>query len=438
MQVVCERRVVATTALVLAAVLSIADVSRADSFTPGDLVVYRVGDESAPLANTGNPVFLDEYTTNGDFIQSIALPTVASGNNHPLIASGTAESEGMLTRSIDGQYLLLTGYSISPPSAMKLADTAAADVPRVVGRVGFDGKVDTSTVLTDFSDSNNPRCAVSIDGTGVWLAGASGGVRYTTIGSTSSVSLSSDSKNLQAISIFGGQLYASSQKGDLRVATVGSGLPTTAGQHIVNLPGFPTTGAPDGFFLADLDSTPGFDTLYVADDTTNDGEIQKYSLVDGSWTATGVITAAYVRGLAATVSGKTVTLYATSNGLKGISGTLYMYEDRSGYNGLVSGVATTIASALSSQGFRGVALAPEPGAVDPTPTPTTTPGGTCVGDCDGSGDVSVSDLIAMVNIALGSAPIDGCLAGDTNGDGTISVPEIVTAVGSALNGCTAG
>jgi hypothetical protein len=267
------RRLRAVAALIVAALCAPA-VGHADAFSPGDLVIYRVGDESAPLANTGNPVFLDEYTTNGDFVQTIAVPSTASGTNHPLIASGTAESEGMLTRSVDGRYLLLTGYGVAPPSAVKLADTAAADVPRVIGRVGFDGKVDTSTVLSDFSDGNNPRAAVSPDGLRIWLAGAAGGVRYTTFGASSSQQLSTDSKNVQFVGIFGGQLYASSQKGDLRIATVGSGLPTTAGQSMVNLPGFPTVGAPDGFFFADLDGTPGFDTLYVADDTTNDGEIQ--------------------------------------------------------------------------------------------------------------------------------------------------------------------
>lgn len=59
----------------------------------------------------------------------------------------------------------------------------------------------------------------------------------------------------------------------------------------------------------------------------------------------------------------------------------------------------------------------------------------CVGDCDGSGDVTVNELIAMVNIALGNAPLSTCLAGDANGSGDITVNEIVQAVSSALTGC---
>ncbi|MFQ5665091.1 MAG: hypothetical protein ACE5I7_01540 [Candidatus Binatia bacterium] len=59
----------------------------------------------------------------------------------------------------------------------------------------------------------------------------------------------------------------------------------------------------------------------------------------------------------------------------------------------------------------------------------------CVGDCNGDGQVTVNELITMVNIALGNADVSTCTAGDANGDGGITVNEIVTAVNNALNGC---
>src|SRR5262252_11202516 len=80
-------------------------------FTPGNLVVYRVGTGSGSLVNTGNQVFLDEFTPAGALVQSIAVPTAPSAPNQPLIASGTATSEGLLTRSADGHYLVLAGYN---------------------------------------------------------------------------------------------------------------------------------------------------------------------------------------------------------------------------------------------------------------------------------------------------------------------------------------
>ena len=62
-------------------------------------------------------------------------------------------------------------------------------------------------------------------------------------------------------------------------------------------------------------------------------------------------------------------------------------------------------------------------------------GGGCVGDCDGSGDVTVDEILKMVNIALGNDTLDQCEAGDGNMDGQITVDEILTAVNNALNGC---
>jgi hypothetical protein len=59
----------------------------------------------------------------------------------------------------------------------------------------------------------------------------------------------------------------------------------------------------------------------------------------------------------------------------------------------------------------------------------------CPGDCDASGDVTVDEVLTMVNIALGNANVSTCLAGDANHDGQISVDEILTAVNNALNGC---
>ncbi len=80
------------------------------AFTPGDLVVYRVGTGTGALGSGSTAVFLDEYSPTGTLVQSIPLPTALSGSNNPLTASGTATSEGNLSVSQDGSHLLLTGY----------------------------------------------------------------------------------------------------------------------------------------------------------------------------------------------------------------------------------------------------------------------------------------------------------------------------------------
>jgi hypothetical protein len=57
----------------------------------------------------------------------------------------------------------------------------------------------------------------------------------------------------------------------------------------------------------------------------------------------------------------------------------------------------------------------------------------CVGDCNGDG--AVSELITIVDIALGNLPISACVAGDSNGDCLITIDEIITAVNNTLSGC---
>jgi hypothetical protein len=87
----------------------------------------------------------------------------------------------------------------------------------------------------------------------------------------------------------------------------------------------------------------------------------------------------------------------------------------------------------------------------PTPTPTDTPADTptqtpwpidtetptpsCPGDCDGNGQVTVGELVTLVNIALGSTPPSACMAGDTDSSNDITVDEIIAAVNGALAGC---
>ncbi len=60
---------------------------------------------------------------------------------------------------------------------------------------------------------------------------------------------------------------------------------------------------------------------------------------------------------------------------------------------------------------------------------------TCSGDCDGDGSVTVTDLVRLINIALGQGDLESCRAADSDQNGTVTVDEIVTTVRSALSGC---
>ncbi|MEQ1573000.1 MAG: ExeM/NucH family extracellular endonuclease [Vicinamibacterales bacterium] len=421
-------------ALLLGLVLAVLLVPRlffqrtfAAQFTTGNIVVYRVGDGAAALSSAGTAVFLDEYTPTGTLVQSIAMPTTASGLNFPLVASGSATSEGLLTRSADGSYLLLTGYAAAPGTA-GVATSTAASVLRVVGRVDGAGTVDTSTGLTGFFSGSNPRGVASSDGNSLWVTGGNGGVGYTTFGSVVAPTVvSSTVTNLRGIHIFDNQLYISTASGSaVRVGTVGTGLPTTAGNTITNLPGFPSSGGgPYGFFLADLtDVVPGVDTLYVADDGGNG--LRKYSLSGGSWILNEAITGTY-RGLSGVVSGTTVTLYATQS-----ANALVGFTDTAGYNAAFSSTTSTIlAAAATNTAFRGVALAPVP---PPTTMPTV-----ALSVSGNEASEGVPGSIAVT--ATASAPVGGDQTVELTVSGTGITVEDYTLSSSTItivNGQTSG
>ena len=356
--------------------------SHAAPFTQGNLAIYRTGDGIAGLSSTGSVVFLDEYTTNGILVQSILMPTNRAGANYPIEASGTASSEGQLSLSADGQYLLLTGYGTNTSyGTSSLTGSSATVVPRVVARVDYNGNIDTSTVLTNFSTANNPRAATSSDGVNIWVGGAANGVAYTTLGGTYVTQLSglfggttNRPNNIRAEGIFNGQLYASTQRTNNGIYAIGLGLPTAANQTNTYLSGLPGGSIdPNGFVLLPLQTgKTDVDTLYYADDGNGGGTdaagIFKFSLVGSNWVQNGdpipIDLIASPNGLAASVDVvgdvTNVHLFVTTQGA-GFTTTntsLFTFTDSSGYNGTISGSPTLVAQAGARKAFRGVAFAP--------------------------------------------------------------------------------
>jgi hypothetical protein len=225
----------ATSALTVAA----QPASAVTGFTAGDVVVYTVG--TAGASGSTAAVSLNEYTPAGTLVQSVPLPTTASGSNKPLTASNSGSSEGLLTLSPNSQYLVATGYDTGTGTA-SISGTSSTTVPRTVAVVNAAGTIDTSTALTDAATGNNFRSAVTDNGTNLWVTGAAGGVRYTTTGSSTSTELVNDSsyKNQRQLEIYNGQLYTSAdptKNTAVTIATVGTGLPKTGTSNAVtNLP----------------------------------------------------------------------------------------------------------------------------------------------------------------------------------------------------------
>ena len=347
--------------LFLLIAVCINSISQAAPFTPGNIVIYRIGTGTGSLSSNATAAFIDEYTPAGALVQSIALPTTASSPNFALTSSGTATSEGLISLSADGNYLLAIGYN-AVVGTTGLSSSSSSTINRVVGIIDPNGTVNTTTALSDASTGNNVRSVASSDGNLLWVTGGAGGIRYTTKGSTTSTQLSTTTVNLRQAFILNKQLYVSSSSGATRIATVGSGLPTTSGQTITNLNGITSTNTPSPyqFYFADVSAAvPGPDVLYVADDATG---LIKYSFVSGAWTSNGVVgtsSDAY-RGITGVVNGSTVTLYATRKGGSGSTGggEFVTISDNSGYNGTFSGTPTSLVTAPTNTVFRGIAFAP--------------------------------------------------------------------------------
>jgi subtilase family serine protease len=150
------------------------------------------------------------------------------------------------------------------------------------------------------------------------------------------------------------------------------------------------------------------------------------------------------------------TLYALARQQYGGDGPAVFHDVTTGDNsfnrvsgGYVAAPGYDLATGLGSPDVAALvnALAATASTSTPTPTPTSAPSSpspsatpfadVCVGDCSGSGDVTVEELVTMVNIALGTGELSSCPAGDRNDDGSVTIDEIVIAVNNALSGCPA-
>ncbi len=332
-------------------------------FTPGNLVVLRIGDGSTTLSSASARVSLVEYTPGGTLVQAIDVPSTGTDK---LTNSGSATSEGALSLSADGRYLSFVGYD----ALTGVASIAGTSTNKVVARVDAAGNIDLTTKFPNADISaNNPRGAVTLDGSSFWVCGGNGGVRYLPYGntiSTNSIQLTTSPTNTRIPQIFNRQLYITSSSGSFcSVATVGTGLPTSGTQTVTVLPGLPITtgtGSPYAFYFFDLsDAVAGYDVVYIADQASTGGAgLRKYSLVSGTWTLNNTITGTGLNGITGltgcvNASGN-VVLYATFG--NGANNAIQTLTDAGGYNANNTGTFSSVASAGANYVFRGLAFTP--------------------------------------------------------------------------------
>ena len=190
-------------------------------FTPGDLVIYRVGDAGDTAGTSAaTDVYLDEYTPQGVFVQSVEITTTGALN---FTDSGAASTDGQLTLSPNGSQLAMVGYDISALTASATSSTGN----RTVAVVGTDGVVQLEAF--NFASGNNARSAV-IDGNNLYF-GTKVGLAYNAAFADGSTNVTptatpSTSNSAGMTAIFNGQLYYIVGKA---IDTLGSGEPTAGG-----------------------------------------------------------------------------------------------------------------------------------------------------------------------------------------------------------------
>jgi uncharacterized protein (TIGR03382 family) len=322
----------------------------AASVSAGNLVIYRVGSGTAALSTAATPVFLDEYSTGGAFVQSIA---VASAGTGAMTAVGNATTEGIVNASVDGSRLIFTGYRKDAGGTNPSTDTALVS-NRVIGRLSLDGSVDTSFAVTDVSGTI--RSAVSFSATGPAYIGASSAVRYITDLGPAVTSTAIDARNSRQVLLNGGILFASngSTAVTAKVQSYGPApTATTAPTAVVTLA---STDAVNGFWFADLNpGVPGDDTVYSLSTVVN--QLLKHTFDGTTWSASGSLTltgTAGISNLTGVVGSTGVDLYLTN------AGTLFSLNDASGYGGAPSGTLNVLATAGTNTAFRGLAIMPVP------------------------------------------------------------------------------
>lgn len=290
-----------TKCLALLAVSVAPAIAQAQPSPGGTITVIRKGNNGVPLTSSSTRVYLEVWDkATKRLISKTPYPNSASLPHLAFTLSGNDRFDGRLTASADGQYLVCAGYD----TPAGLANVATSNVTRCIARMDLTGTIDTTTGLGSAYSGAAIYSAASEDGTSFYAAGSSGGVTYATLGGGVVTQINTAAPtSLRSVNIFGGQLYASAAASSFfGVGTVGTNLPTTGGQTLSLLPGFPNVGptSSNDFYFADAT------TLYVADDRPQaaGGGIHKWTFDNstGSWSFQYVLTVSATDGCLA-VSG---------------------------------------------------------------------------------------------------------------------------------------
>ena len=119
-------------AIIFVVLTFLPDVANAQPSLFGtNLVVVRIGDGIQKLSNTGNAFFFDQYTTDGTFVSTVAVPDTGAT---PAVLSGNSTNDSYLTRSADGRFLTVAIYatnSLTAETSLPVAERRAKSSPLI-------------------------------------------------------------------------------------------------------------------------------------------------------------------------------------------------------------------------------------------------------------------------------------------------------------------
>ena len=260
-----------------------------------NLVIVRLGDGAQNLSGaTGNTIYLDQYSTNGNYISTIQIPDNLPGlpygvgtnktvyGSSSLIlpgAGGDSINQGVLTLSADGQSLTIGGYQLAYPFTG--ADVTAGGATLVRGIYTINGFGYYSLAYTNYGLYNGGnhtlRSAFTLDGTNFWTTGQAGsvsGLKYVnktvaTYANGSGVpNVTASTTGPRVVQVANGNLIFSDAAAGTHGIWAYSGLPepaaggTATGGTVVISEG----GQPNDFAIS-----PDGNTVYIADSQSFQG-----------------------------------------------------------------------------------------------------------------------------------------------------------------------
>jgi len=297
---------------------------------------------------TVSVVEINKTTAAQTAIQTIAVPGTGTD---AIRVSSSATSTLYAANSNDGSLFCFTGHKsdVTGSNANTLTTRAVLTLDKA-------GTLSIKTTYTGVSGQQT-RCATTLNNTNFYISDQGGQF-------TNDATAASPSTNPRSMKAFGGIIYLSQASGTTTTIQVATTSAITGGT-ITGLTGLTNHEKLQDFYLISTGTNGStYDVLYVLRATSNTvGAIDKYSLVDGTWTANGSYTTDFGGfGLAAEKSSTGANLYLTTGAGALTANKVKKLFDAAGFNATIDITTANnvdLFTAATGTILKGLAFAPK-------------------------------------------------------------------------------